>query len=133
MKTNNNNSLLIPVSPGELLDKISILLLKQKHITDAAQLAYVRHELELLQQVRKRLPESEQLAELFDQLAAINQHLWSIEDGLRAKDAAGTFDQAFIEQARMVYINNDKRAAIKRRINQLLGSDIQEQKSYTEY
>ncbi|GAB4115962.1 MAG: DUF6165 family protein [Wenzhouxiangellaceae bacterium] len=130
---NKNNRLMIPVAPGELLDKISILMLKQEHLTDSAQLAYVRHELGLLEQVREQLPDSEELNSLFDRLREVNQQLWSIEDGLRAKEAAGKFDQIFIEQARMVYINNDKRAAIKRAINELLGSDIQEQKSYTGY
>lgn len=127
------NTLRIPVAPGELLDKISILQLKQQNISDNTQLAFVQHELALLQQVRKQLPDSDELNELFHKLAEVNQQLWSIEDGLRAKEAAGKFDQTFIEQARMVYINNDKRAAIKRAINELLGSDIQEQKSYTEY
>lgn len=132
MNTTNNN-LLIPVSPGELLDKISILLLKQEHMTDATQLRHVRHELALLQQLREQLPDNAELQQLFERLAEVNQQLWRIEDGLRAKEAAGKFDESFIEQARMVYINNDQRAAIKRAINELLGSDIQEQKSYTDY
>jgi len=129
----STNNLLIPVSPGELLDKISILLLKQEHMTDATQLNHVRHELALLQQVREQLPDSTELQQLFERLSEVNQQLWRIEDGLRAKEAAGKFDQSFIEQARMVYINNDQRAAIKRAINEVLESDIQEQKSYTEY
>ncbi|MDA3934247.1 MAG: DUF6165 family protein [Gammaproteobacteria bacterium] len=128
-----SNSIMIPVSPGELLDKISILQLKQENISDEAQLHHVRDELKQLHQVRVQLPKSDQLDELFDNLRDVNQHLWNIEDGLRAKEVAGKFDQSFIEQARMVYINNDKRAAIKRAINELLGSTLQEQKSYTEY
>ncbi len=128
-----NNSIMIPVSPGELLDKISILQLKQENISDEAQLNYVRDELKQLHQVHTQLPKSDQLDKLFDNLRDVNQHLWNIEDGLRAKEVAGKFDQSFIEQARMVYINNDKRAAIKRAINELLGSALQEQKSYTEY
>ena len=127
------SKLLIPVAPGELLDKITILQLKQKHLSDSTQLSFVRHELALLEQIREQLPDSDELHKLFHKLGEINQQLWNIEDGLRAKEAAGKFDQIFIEQARMVYINNDKRAAIKRAINELLGSDIQEQKSYTEY
>ncbi len=127
------SKLLIPVSPGELLDKITILQLKQQHLSDSTQLSFVRQELALLEQIREQLPDSDELHELFHKLGEINQQLWNIEDGLRAKEAAGKFDQIFIEQARMVYINNDKRAAIKRAINELLGSDIQEQKSYTEY
>jgi len=127
------SKLLIPVAPGELLDKITILQLKQKHLSDSTQLSFVRHELALLEEIREQLPDSDELHKLFDKLGEINQQLWNIEDGLRAKEAAGKFDQIFIEQARMVYINNDKRAAIKRAINELLGSDIQEQKSYTEY
>jgi len=127
------NGLMIPVAPGELLDKISILQLKQAHLSDPSQLAFVRHELALLEQVREQLPDSAELQQLFERLTEVNHQLWRIEDGLRAKEAAGKFDQSFIEQARMVYINNDQRAVIKRAINELLGSDIQEQKSYTDY
>jgi len=127
------NGLMIPVAPGELLDKISILQLKQAHLSDPSQLAFVRHELALLEQVREQLPDSAELQHLFERLTEVNQQLWRIEDGLRAKEAAGKFDQSFIEQARMVYINNDQRAVIKRAINELLGSDIQEQKSYADY
>jgi len=127
------SKLLIPVAPGELLDKISILQLKQQHLSDSVKLSFVNHELALLEQIREQLPDSDELHKLCNKLGEINQQLWNIEDGLRAKEATGKFDQTFIEQARMVYINNDKRAAIKRAINELLGSDIQEQKSYTEY
>ncbi|MDW8258225.1 MAG: DUF6165 family protein [Gammaproteobacteria bacterium] len=126
--------ILVPISPGELLDKITILRIKAARITDAAKLANVRTELELLERIWRdcgaadACPAADERA-LFE----VNSRLWVIEDDIRDKERAGEFDQRFIELARAVYINNDERAAIKRRINVALGSRIVEEKSYADY
>lgn len=126
--------ILVPISPGELLDKITILRIKAARISDAAKLANVRLELELLE---KTWQESGCAA--FDvaaderALQRVNEKLWDIEDRIRDKEAVQTFDREFIELARAVYITNDERAAIKKRINTQLGSRIVEEKSYKPY
>ena len=124
----------IPVSLGELVDKITILEIKRDKITDAAKLRNVLRELDLLEHIwrfsklDRTLIEAEWL-----QLRAVNEGLWGIEDRKRLKEAAASFDAEFIALARAVYFENDKRAAIKRRINEKLGSDIVEEKSYASY
>ena len=124
----------IPVSIGELVDKITILEIKQSQINDAAKLRNVRRELELLQHVWQTGGFDRGLiVEQWKQLHAVNAGLWNIEDRKRLKEASASFDQEFIALARSVYFENDKRAAIKRQINELLGSDIVEEKSYSSY
>jgi hypothetical protein len=124
----------VPVSPGELLDKITILRIKSQRIQDAAKLANVRVELELLERTWATLGQGlEQVAADEQALQAVNEQLWDIEDRIRDKEAAGSFDQDFIALARAVYHRNDERAAIKRRINVALGSRIVEEKSYRPY
>ena len=124
----------IPVSPGELLDKITILRIKCQRMHDAAQVANVRHELELLQRTWAALGRDIlQVAADEQALQAVNEQLWDIEDRIRSKEAARSFDQEFIELARAVYHRNDERAAIKRRVNIALGSRIVEEKSYQPY
>ena len=124
----------IPVSLGELVDKITILEIKRDKITDAAKLRNVLRELDLLEHIwrfsklDRTLIEAEWL-----QLRTVNEGLWGIEDRKRLKEAAASFDAEFIALARAVYFENDKRAAIKRRINEKLGSDIVEEKSYASY
>ena len=124
----------IPVSLGELVDKITILEIKRSKITDEGKLRNVLRELDLLEHIwnvsklDRALVEAEWL-----QLRAVNEGLWGIEDRKRLKEAAASFDQEFIALARSVYFENDKRAAIKRRINEKLGSDIVEEKSYATY
>lgn len=126
--------LLTPVSPGELLDKITILRIKSARIEDAAKLANVRHELTLLQRTwDEAITPSAELATEEKALEAVNARLWDIEDRIRDQEAAQSFDQRFIDLARAVYIENDERARIKKRINQLLGSKIVEEKSYRPY
>jgi hypothetical protein len=126
--------ILVPVSPGELLDKITILRIKAERISDATKLANVRHELGLLEQTWRdvvpadRHPRSEEQA-----LTAVNSRLWVIEDDIRLQEAARDFGPRFIELARAVYVENDERAAIKKRINVALGSAIVEEKSYRPY
>jgi hypothetical protein len=124
----------VPVSPGELLDKITILRIKSQRIADAAKLANVRLELELLQGTWATLGAATGAVAADEQaLQAVNDELWDIEDRIRDKEAARSFDQDFIELARAVYHRNDERAAIKKRINVALGSRIVEEKSYQPY
>jgi hypothetical protein len=124
----------VPVSPGELLDKITILRIKSLRILEAAKLANVRLELELLQRTWATLGAATAAVAADEQaLQAVNEQLWDIEDRIRDKEAARSFDQDFIELARAVYHRNDERAAIKKRINLALGSRIVEEKSYQPY
>jgi Family of unknown function (DUF6165) len=126
--------LLVPVSPGELLDKITILRIKSQRIHDAAKSGNVRAELQLLERTWASLgAASQQIAADERALQSVNEQLWDIEDRIRGKEAARDFDQDFIELARAVYHRNDERAAIKRRINVALGSSIVEEKSYKPY
>jgi Family of unknown function (DUF6165) len=127
-------ALLVPVSPGELLDKITILRIKSQRIHDAAKLANVRVELQLLERTWATLGAAiQQVAADERALQLVNEQLWEIEDQIRDKEAVGSFDQDFIELARAVYHRNDERAAIKQRINIALGSTIVEEKSYKPY
>jgi hypothetical protein len=124
----------VPISPGELVDKITILEIKSARMTDAAKLANVRTELALLQDTwRSSAYASHDIAKQWTSLRAINEKLWDIEDLIRDKERARTFDQEFIELARAVYVTNDERAAVKRDINARLGSKIVEEKSYAKY
>jgi len=127
-------NILVALSPGELLDKISILEIKSERMTDPHQLDHVRAELALLRQAWSgSVIEDEMLQALHAELREVNHELWRIEDEIRAKERASEFDQAFIELARSVYFTNDRRAEIKKRLNQRLGSDIVEEKSYPAY
>ena len=126
--------LLVPISPGELLDKITILRIKQVRIPDAAKLANVKLELALLEQTWRDCGcAGEELAADERALQDVNERLWDIEDRIRDKEAKQSFDRDFIELARAVYVCNDERAAIKKRINVLLGSRLIEEKSYKQY
>ena len=126
--------ILVPVSPGELLDKITILRIKAARITDAAKLANVRLELGLLEkQWRASLPAGMDVAAEEKALENVNAKLWEVEDLIRDLEAEKRFDARFVELARAVYINNDERAAIKKRVNLKLGSALVEEKSYRPY
>ena len=126
--------LLIPVSAGELIDKITILRVKAERIGDPAKEANVRKELALLEDVCvQTIGSVAGLDPLTAELFAVNAALWNIEDGKRDCERRQDFGPAFIALARSVYIENDRRAAIKRRINDLTGSDIVEEKSYRPY
>jgi Family of unknown function (DUF6165) len=127
--------LLVPLSPGELLDKITILRIKVARIQDAAKLANVKRELALLEQIWKDSGATALHDVTLDEhaLEHVNERLWDIEDRIRDKEAHQTFDRDFIELARAVYICNDERAAIKKRINLQLGSRLIEEKSYKQY
>ena len=126
--------ILVPVSPGELLDKITILRIKVARIQDASKLANVKLELSLLEQIWKDAGASTHDVALDERaLENVNGQLWDIEDRIRDKEARQIFDREFIELARAVYVCNDERAAIKKRINLQLGSRIIEEKSYKQY
>jgi hypothetical protein len=128
------NDILVPVSPGELLDKITILRIKVVRITDVTKVANVRLELDLLEKTwRDAGCSAFDVASDERALQAVNEKLWDVEDLIRDKEAKQTFDREFIELARAVYVSNDERAAIKKRINLQLGSRLIEEKSYKPY
>jgi len=126
--------ILVPVSPGELLDKITILAIKRRRMTDAAKRANVEREFALLEVVRRRdVGDIEGLEPHVERLEAVNERLWDVEDRLRELEAAQNFGADFVAFARSVYVLNDERATIKKAINRLLGSEIVEEKSYKDY
>ena len=128
------NEIRVPISPGELLDKITILRIKSQRMSDPAKVSNVRLELRALEEIWDGSAyagidiEAEMSA-----LLRVNERLWAIEDDIRGKERAQAFDADFIRLARAVYFENDERAAIKRRINAALGSSIVEEKSYRDY
>lgn len=127
-------AVLAPVSWGEIIDKITILEIKTEQLTEPAKLANVRKELDMLVAVRERdFPGHAGLARLSQELKAINQRLWVIEDDIRGCERAKDFGRRFIDLARAVYIVNDERADAKRQVNALLGSELIEEKSYAPY
>ena len=122
------------MSPGELIDKITILEIKAERIADAGKLANVERELRSLAAARSEaLPGSPELDELTAELRRINERLWEIEDDIRDCERKRDFGERFIELARAVYRTNDRRAAAKRQINELLGSELVEEKDYADY
>ena len=128
------NSPKIPISWGELLDKITILNIKLENITSKNALENVELELKKLQSILTQYcPKTLETTQLEGELRQINQQLWDIEDKIRDKERANSFDDEFIQLARSVYIKNDERSRIKRKINDLLGSELVEEKSYAEY
>ena len=128
------NSPQIPISWGELLDKITILQIKLDNLTSQDALNNVARELKQLQSTFfKYCPEAIKPKLLEAELKRINQQLWDIEDKIRDKERNKSFDAEFIQLARSVYITNDERSRIKKRINETLGSDLIEEKSYSEY
>jgi hypothetical protein len=127
-------NLSVPIGPGELVDKITILEIKAERLASLEQLANVRLELEALIAARDAaIAASAALGELTSALKRVNEALWQIEDEIRDCERSGDFGERFIELARGVYRTNDERAAIKRQINDLLGADIVEEKSYAAY
>lgn len=122
----------IPISYGELFDKISILKIKQDKILNPLKLILVQKELKALMNIGATLP-IEKIISLYHSLQRINLRLWNVEDKLRKMELKGKFDQKFINAARSVYILNDKRFYYKNKINQILGSEISEVKQYVKY
>ena len=124
----------VPVSPGEVLDKITILEIKSERMNDPEKVANVKVELALLRKTwAESVSEDGVISDLHAQLKEINEALWEIEDDIRDKERAREFDERFIELARSVYFTNDRRSKIKKDLNLHLGSEIVEEKSYQDY
>lgn len=124
----------VPVSPGEVLDKITILEIKSERIDDPEKVANVKRELELLQTTwQQSVNVDDTVKRIHAEMKAINEELWEIEDDIRDKEKAREFDEVFIKLARAVYVTNDKRANAKKDLNLYLGSEIVEEKSYQDY
>ena len=127
----STNSVSVEVSPGELIDKITILEIKLERIDDAKKLKNVKSEWETLTAARDAAVESsDELERLSAELKQVNERLWEIEDHIRECERDQDFGDKFIELARGVYVNNDERSRLKRDINKLLGSSLIEEKSY---
>jgi len=122
-----------PVSWGELIDKISILEIKTRRLTEAAAVANVRRELAALETAAAEVAGDPRVAGWRAALREVNEALWDIEDAIREQERAGDFGPRFVELARSVYRRNDARAALKREINLALGSELIEEKSYADY
>jgi hypothetical protein len=122
----------IPISIGELFDKISILQIKQEKIKDAIKLKHVDHELELLTSKLESL-NLEKASAFIEDIKEINLILWDIEDEIRVKEKQGDFDKEFVSLARSVYKTNDERFLVKNKINEFYGSNVVEVKSYEKY
>ena len=128
------SEILVPVSFGELLDKIAILQIKSERMNDPAKLANVRNELSALEKTWMAHPAAgTDILRLRAELKTVNERLWEIEDDIRLKEKAQAFDEGFVKLARSVYFENDERARIKREINTALGSAYVEEKSYEDY
>ena len=132
---NLNMEILINISVGELIDKITILQIKKDKITNLEKVKKVNYELELLENSLNSIKTSKtkELRDLMSELKIINQKLWVIEDDIRLLEKNKKFESEFIELARSVYITNDERFDVKNRINKLFSSDVEEVKSYEEY
>ena len=129
-----DSHLIMPVSPAELIDKITILEIKRQLIKDSTKLKNIDLEYKLLLDVLiNNVSGSEELDLLRSQLKEVNMKLWDIEDKIRDLEKNKVFDKKFIELARLVYFTNDKRSEIKKDINKLLNSEIVEEKSYSDY
>ena len=128
------NEILIPISPGELLDKITILQIKSERIDDAAKVANVNTELGMLEKVwSETVEDDEEIQALTAELKSVNEALWEIEDDIRDEERNKRFGDRFIELARAVYVTNDERANAKKQVNLHLNSSIVEEKSYQDY
>ena len=122
-----------PISLGELIDKISILIIKQKNIKDKEKLKHVNKELDFIKNTMIKYINNEDIKKYLDKLISINSDLWKIEDDIRDCERKKIFDQKFIELARNVYFTNDERSRVKSDINKNFGSELVEVKSYEEY
>jgi Family of unknown function (DUF6165) len=133
-KVNRVTAPSIQVSWGELIDKITILEIKEQRLLSKQSITNVRNELAALLDIAQyTLAERKDVAALKEQLKSVNETLWDIEDRIRAKEAEQSFDREFVQLARSVYINNDRRGDLKRRVNVLLNSTLGEEKQYTSY
>lgn len=124
----------VPISWGELIDKLTILAIKNRQLTESQALANVQRETELLQSIYERdCGHKDAIAPFVAELQQINQALWDVEDALREKERDKIFDESFVQLARRVYQCNDQRARVKKLINEALGSELVEEKSYAPY
>ena len=124
----------VPVSVGEVVDKVTILEIKSDRIADTDKLRNIATELDALRPlVSGGVFDTDEVVALTDALRAVNGELWDIEDDIRAEEAAGRFGDRFIELARAVYVTNDRRAELKKKINLATGSELVEEKSYEDY
>ena len=131
---NKSKKILSEISAGELLDKISILEIKLEKVKDKESLKEINKEYKILKEAQElNIETTEKLKTLFNEIKKINQNLWNIEDKLRLCEKNKDFKENFVELARGVYFNNDKRSKIKLEINKLLGSNIREIKQYVNY
>ena len=126
------SEILIPVAPGELIDKVTILQIKSERINDEGKLENIKKELSLLTNICLK-HEISLDNNLVLELKKINETLWEIEDDIRDKERKKSFDDEFIKLARAVYVTNDKRCVVKNEISKLIGSEFLEEKSYSEY
>ena len=128
------DNLVIPISPGELIDKITILEIKRESIVDKEKLSNINLEyMVLLETLENKIIASNEIDSLRIKLKTINKKLWDIEDQLRDLERSKTFNEDFIKLARSVYFTNDERSEVKKSINKLLNSEIVEEKSYSKY
>jgi len=125
----------IPISIGELLDKLSILEIKKHKVKDPIKLKNINHEYDLLSNLSKVLKEKDEISfnSLFEEILKVNKKLWDIEDKIRILESEKRFDEEFVSVARSVYFINDDRFEIKKKINEAFGSDVAEEKEYIEY
>jgi hypothetical protein len=124
---------IIPVSVGELIDKLSILFVKQMKVINEEKLSFINKEFELIYNMSSIYLEDENILSLYRQLIDVNLNLWNIEDELRTIETTKNFDSHFIELARKVYYINDDRFLLKNKINESTNSEVREQKDYIEY
>jgi transcriptional regulator of nitric oxide reductase len=128
------DNIFVPVSPGEVLDKITILEIKSERIQEEEKLLNVRRELVLLKEVwAEKVVDDKNVRRLHVQLKEINEALWDIEDAIRDEERLHRFEERFVELARNVYFTNDRRSRVKKELNTYLGSEIVEEKSYKDY
>jgi len=132
-ESGQQNVPMVALSWGEVIDKITILEIKQQRLSSPEAIDNVRRELAALNKVFADATVPDGLAALKQALKTVNEKLWDIENRIRAKEAEASFDRSFIELARSVYVNNDERAKLKREINNLLKSELVEEKQYTPY
>ena len=125
----------IPISTGELLDKLSILEIKKDKVKDSAKLKNINHEYDLLSNLSKNLKDKDEKSFnlLYEEILKVNKKLWDIEDKIRILESEKKFDEEFISVARSVYFINDDRFDIKKKKNETFGSDVAEEKEYIEY
>jgi len=123
----------VPVSVGELIDKLSILHVKKNKIVNENKLSFINNEFELLYNMSSIYLDNEEILSLYNQLIDVNLNLWEVEDNLRIIETTKNFDSQFIELSRKVYYTNDKRFSLKNKINELTNSEVREQKDYVEY